>query len=236
MTFLTFRGVPRVIEEDKDRNAANISITGFDVAQADLVKAFLSYGTYDKYYFLLTTLEPIEDAKARLTLYPNHERAELIGADNLESIKEQDRMVLFTGSSLIAQLAHLRKVNGQTSWPVVGLTHALSYLAGIQHALLMLLDEFFAYDCLICTSKAGQRALHNVFHQLSSHLDNRLRIETSYNGRLPIILLGTDANHYCPRDKAEASSRLGVPADHTVFLYPRPILIFTKDGSVPASS
>jgi D-inositol-3-phosphate glycosyltransferase len=218
MPCVVLKDVPPLIETEKDRNADQVSVTGSAVAQAEIVKALLLYGTYDRYYFLCNSLN-LAEARSRLALYPNHQRAQFISSEEETGPSDVSEVVLFTGTSLLSELCHFRKMLAHPRWPVVGITHALSYLEGIPHAFLLLLEAFDSYDCMICTSNAGEKALQNIFRQLSSAIEDRLQLSLSFRGRLPVIPLGVDETVFCPRDQAEARRRLNIPLDSTVFLY-----------------
>ncbi|MEW6734740.1 MAG: glycosyltransferase family 4 protein [Acidobacteriota bacterium] len=220
MNHLIFKEIPPVIEREKNSNAKQVSITGSAVAQTDLVKALLQYGSYSGYYFLWPWLDSIDEARRQLReSYPNTERTQVIGLDDFTELQRLERMIIFTGTSLIDEASYLRKCFGRNDWPVVGITHALSYLEGIHHVQMMLLGDLNSYDCLICTSRAGQKALQNIFAELSLAFIREIKIPISFKGRLPVIPLAIDESYFQIKNREEARQLLGISNDAIVFLY-----------------
>jgi D-inositol-3-phosphate glycosyltransferase len=216
--FLIFDEIPPFIEQEKD-SQPNTPVAGAAVAQTELVKAFLSYGSCEHYYFLGNPLFSAEVLHSRLAQYPCPDKTEIISADELAALADLEGVVLFSGSSLLQRLVQLRKITGRADWPIVGVTHALSYLIGIPQAVFILLDEIYDHDAMVCTSRAGRQALCNIFTQLGAYLNHRLDRAGSFAGQLPVIPLGVDVVQFQPQDKFEARARLGISTDSTVFLY-----------------
>jgi D-inositol-3-phosphate glycosyltransferase len=216
--FLIFDEIPPLTEQEKD-SQPNTAVAGAAVAQTELVKAFLSCGSCERYYFLRNPLLSAEEPYSRLAQYPCPDRTQIVSADELAALSDLEGVVLFSGSSFLQRLVQLRKIADRADWPVIGVTHALSYLVGIPQAVFMLLDEIYDHDAMVCTSRAGQEALCNIFTQLGAYLNHRLDQAVSFTGQLPVIPLGVDVERFRPRDKFEARARLGISADSTVFLY-----------------
>jgi glycosyltransferase involved in cell wall biosynthesis len=216
--FLIFDVIPPLIEQEKD-GQPNTPVAGAAVAETELVKAFLSYGSCERYYFLGNPLLSAEVSRSRLAQYLRSDKTEIVSADELAALSDLEGVALFSGSSLLQPLVQLRKISGRADWPVVGVTHALSYLIGIPQAVFMLLDEMYDHDAMVCTSHAGRQALCNIFAQLGAHLNRRLDRAVSFAGQLPVIPLGVDVERFRPHNKFDAQARLGIPADSTVFLY-----------------
>lgn len=216
--FLIIDEIPPLIEQEKD-SQPNTPVAGAAVAETELVKAFLSCGSCERYYFLGNPLLSAEESRSRLAQYPRSDKTEIVSADELAALSDLEGVALFSGSSFLQPLVQLRKVSGRADWPVVGVTHALSYLMGIPQAVFMLLDEMYDHDAVVCTSRAGRHALLNIFTQLGAFLNHRLDRAVSFAGQMPVIPLGVDLSRFQPRDKFEARARLGIPADSTVFLY-----------------
>lgn len=218
MVPIVFREVPPAIEAEKDRKTDSVSVTGSAVAHSGLVQAVLRHGSSDRYYFLSSMFHQSE-AERRLSAYGDAERAAILPVDGNRLPADLDHAILFTGSSLIPELAHLRSVLKRPHWPVGGVIHALSYHDGLPQALLMLLEQLYRFDCLVCTSRAGQTAITNIFAELSAALEERTGKKTSFAGSLPIIPLGVDDDEFRPGDRDAARAKLGLPEDDVVFLY-----------------
>jgi glycosyltransferase involved in cell wall biosynthesis len=216
---LIFRGIPQIIEKQKDADQ-RVRVAGFNVAESDMIGSLLTHGTYERYFFLCEAPDMVVEARKRLALYPRRERAEIIFYEDLPRLRGVEQMILFTSGENLHEAAHLRKLGGRAKWPAVGVTHSLSYRSALLPNLLTaLLESENAFDCMICTSHAGRRALSNIFAGLSEFFSRRFRVPVTYRNRLEVIPLGTDAEHYRPRDRGEARRRFQLPEDHTVFLY-----------------
>src|ERR1051325_10599491 len=138
MANLTFLGIPELVESDKDQNATRVTAWGYFVVIADIMRALLQYGTYDNYYFLWGSQFTADIGRNRLKQYPGHERAELVLIDDCAKLAQTDDMILFVPQVNMHDLQHLRRYIGRLEWPVVGMTHSLSFLRSLPHASLNL--------------------------------------------------------------------------------------------------
>jgi D-inositol-3-phosphate glycosyltransferase len=231
MNSLVFSSIPEIIEKEKDIRRDKVSLGGASVVQADLVQSLLTYGTYDNYYFL-SSLNPV-DSKQRLSAYQNSERGQIISYGDLSRLKGIDRMIMLKGRMYIRELLDIRRFHGRSTWPVVGIIHALSYSGMLPHALVTYLENKRPYDSLICTSRVGRRVLEQMFSGFSKGLEERLGVPVAYQARLPVIPLGTDTETFRPRDQAEARRGLGIQPDATVFLYLGRISMIDKMDPFP---
>lgn len=219
MVQLTLCSLPPIVEENKESYANKVTILGAKVAGAEFVKALLTYGTYDRYYILWDTSDSVSVAQNRLEKYPNHERIQIIPVEHFANLRGVDKMLLFKGSPRIHDLAHFRRFQGKPYWPIIGVTHTLSYPEELIYNLTALFEELYAYDAIICTSRSGQAAIKNIFQHLSDQIKSRIGVALKFPGQFPVIPLGVDTNTYRPRDKSEARLTLNLPLDHTIFLY-----------------
>lgn len=219
MSSLTLRYLPEIIEKAKDQDTDRQSVNGSAVAETNFVRAVLSYGSYDRYYFLWDLQESLEQGKVRLSEYPNPERAELVLLEDYDKLKAIDRMAMFIGDSQLSKLAHLRNARGRAIWPVTALTFTLSHTRSLPEIIQALLGDIYHYDSLICLSQAGKKVMENILSKVCESITQRLNVPLSVKPGLPVIPLGIEASVFHPRDKIAARSRFDIPADHTVFLY-----------------
>jgi D-inositol-3-phosphate glycosyltransferase len=216
---LAFRRIPGSADDIKDADVNQTEIMGAAVASSGLARALLRYGSYDRYYFLWEPSISLEEARARLAQYPNGERAHLVRLEERSRLRHIKHMILLTGTPVMQPLAHFRTGQGRSTWPVVGITHSLSYSINVWLALMTLCESWHRHDCLICTSHAGRQALENILNGLSEAVRRRIGGRVAYTGQLPVIPLGIDTEYFCPVDRAEARLRLGIDQDQVVFLY-----------------
>jgi len=220
MPFITLTPVPASYERYKEGwQSKNKVIYGSNVARYEFVNALLRYGKYDRYYFLCDTPEMIHESKRQLMLFTNHERAEPILIDEYWKLNHLDRMVLFDPGSSLNGLTGLRKFQGCIERPVIGLTHSVSGNVQLLQAIQMILGDIYEYDCLVCTSLAGRRALENLLSSLCDYLERKYRSSFFPKLQFPVIPLGTDADQFQPGDKIKARRWCKLPEDHVIFLY-----------------
>lgn len=218
MRFLTLREIPIILGEN-DNKKHPVPVFGASIARADLVKALFRYGTYDRYYFLLRSPAQLEEAKYRLSFYPDHQRAELILLDDYAKLRHLDQMALLAGQASLQELAHFRRCHGRATWPVTGITMTLSYNGAVVKVMETLLQELYSHDALICISHAGRRVVENMIQHVCDFLYRKFRVSVSYPGQLPVIPLGVDAELFKPREQLKARLRFSIPLDAIVLLY-----------------
>lgn len=219
MSNLTILGIPELVETDKDQNAKQITAWGYFIVIADMVRALLLYGTYDKYYFLWGSQFTYEIGKKRLKQYPNHERAELVLIDDCARLAQADDMVLFVPQVNMHDLQYFRRYVGRPDWPVVGMTHTLSFLRSLPHASFNLFEDLYDYDCMICTTDVARTAVKNITDRMCQHLSYKFGTQVEHPLQTSVIPLGIDTDAYCQRSKSECRARLNIAEDQTVILY-----------------
>lgn len=218
MRSIAYFGVPLAAERAKDSSKLT-PIAGFSVAEAELVKSLLLYGSYENYFFICRSSGSINEAKELLFTYPNNDRTEVVSIAEFEKIKAYERVILLSASSILSELIQARKLLDRPKYPIVGFTHALSYLIGLPHILNLLLEQVNIFDAIICTSSAGKMSVEKLFESTSSFISHRFGFTPHYKGKLPVAPLGIDTEIYYPRDKAEARSKFSIPQEKKVFLY-----------------
>jgi glycosyltransferase involved in cell wall biosynthesis len=194
-------------------------VWGADVVKSGFVKALLQHGTYDRYYFLCGASARLNEAKEQLARYPNHKRAELVLLDEYWKLKHVDQMVIFDSDPILHTQAGLRKFQGRASWPITGVTHSLSHHTYLPYAIQTILADIYEYDCLICTSHAGRRAVENILSGLCEYLEQKYRTPFLPKFQLPVIPLGIDVEQFQPGKKVDARRRCGLSEEHVIFLY-----------------
>lgn len=140
-------------------------LNGVKVTDSGVVQALLKYGIYDAYYYIR---ESSENHKAGQ--YRQAERLHSLDLGSIESFREKspDDLVLFTSSHHLAKFVPFRQWSGHPEWPICGRTHGLSANSLIPSYAWNYFAEVDAHDAIICTSKAGQQALTNLFTGLKN--------------------------------------------------------------------
>jgi D-inositol-3-phosphate glycosyltransferase len=194
-------------------------VWGADIAKTGFVKALLSHGTSERYYFLCERPDKLGEAEAQLTSYKHNERAEVVLLRDYWRLKDIDSMVIFNTDPMLHPQAGLRRVHGQIRWPVNGVTYSLSHTTHLPYTIQTILSDIFEYDSLVCISQAGRRAVENIIGSICGYLERKYRASFLPKFQLPVIPLGIDAEAFQPSDKTEARRRCGLPDDRVIFLY-----------------
>jgi D-inositol-3-phosphate glycosyltransferase len=105
-------------------------------------------------------------------------------------------------------------------YPTVTLQHALSAHPHLYDRFLRtMLTPSYPCDSFVCTSRAAQKALANIFEAISTAFSDRFGIKIGFAGRLDVIPLCVDTDELRPRDRLALRRQLGIPADKLVLLY-----------------
>jgi glycosyltransferase involved in cell wall biosynthesis len=213
------------------------ALNGVKVTDAGLVQALLQYGTYDTYYYIR---ESSENHKAEE--YQDGSRLEALDLGSIESLpsKAPDDLLLFTSSHHLAKFVPFRQWSGHEEWPICGRTHGLSANSLIPSYAWNYFAELGAHDTIICTSKAGQQALSNLFAGLRKS-QSVAGIRERFPVRLPLIPIDgvkTGAMPEPPRRKDDGFVLLSIgrlAASHKADLRPL-IAAFLSSDLLPASA
>ncbi len=138
-------------------------LNGVKVTDAGLVQALLRYGTYDAYYYIR---ESAENYKANEYQYAGRLQALDLGSIESLPARAPDDLLLFTSSHHVAKFVPFRQWSGHEEWPICGRTHGLSANSLIPSYAWNYFADLRAHDTIICTSRAGQQALANIFASL----------------------------------------------------------------------
>ncbi len=163
MRALLLDRIPNLAIANKDD--ARKSLNGVKVTDAGLVQALLRYGTYDEYLYIRES-----SSNHKADGYLNHDRLRALDLATVESLRTQssDEMVLFTSGHQVAKFVPFRQFFGHGEWPICGRTHGLSSNTLIPSYLWNYFSDLHPHDAIVCTSRAGQQALSNIFDGLQT--------------------------------------------------------------------
>jgi glycosyltransferase involved in cell wall biosynthesis len=207
-------------------------LNGVKVTDSGLVRALLKYGTYDAYYYVR---ESTENHKAGQ--YQNASRLRALDLGSIESLREKapDDLVLFTSSHHLAKFVPFRQWSGHEEWPICGRTHGLSTNSLIPGYAWNYFAELGAHDAIVCTSKAGQQALRNLFDGLQNS-QSVAGIRDRFPIRMPLIHIdgieteATPAPSEYRKDGFVVLSIGRLTASHKADLRPLIAAFLTSDG------
>src|SRR5581483_7570476 len=163
-----------------NKTEAERPLNGVKVTDSGLVQALLRYGNYDAYYYVR---ESSENHKA--DQYQNANRLRALDLGSIESLRESapDDLVLFTSSHHLAKFVPFRQWIGHPEWPICGRTHGLSANSLIPSYAWNYFAALGSHDAIVCTSKAGQQALSNLFAGMKNS-----QSVAGNRDRLPILM------------------------------------------------
>ncbi len=122
-------------------------------------------------------------------------------------------VIIQTLGPRLSRVLHLRWLCDSPSWPVVGLTYALSASSIFQHLTLAALGPLMPYDAVVCASRSGREVMAGMLGRLGESIGLR------HAPRLPVIPLGVDTAKLKPLPKGLARSALNLPEDAVAFLF-----------------
>jgi glycosyltransferase involved in cell wall biosynthesis len=214
---------------------STLPLVGSTVYRAEVARAVLRYGSFDRYYFVQQRgwSQSPEIARTLPASLGDRSRARAVGATELASLVNEREMVLFSPGPDLFHLLPMRVLLQQHQWPLFGITHSLNGRVLGLPLLSLLLDDYGPHDVLVCTSAAGKRAIER---QLASHRDalaikTGARLDTPV--RMPIIPLGIDPEPFQDLDREAARAELGLAGDRVVILYFGRFSALTKGDLLP---
>jgi D-inositol-3-phosphate glycosyltransferase len=126
----------------------------------------------------------------------------------------------FSPSPMLGLLCYLRRLRSMRLFPVTVLHHTISYQSFLSaFGLPALLSDLYPCDSVICTTRAARSALQNLVEHVSTGLGTRVGGDLRYKGRLDLIPLGVNTNHFRPREKPLVRRKLHLPQNAFVLLY-----------------
>ncbi|KAF6582678.1 glycosyltransferase family 4 protein [Paenibacillus sp. EKM211P] len=213
------------------------AVYGFDIAVDEAYKSIL---TYSKAKEFLCLYEPGQFQEMAIK-----RKLRAISRENLKThmISEYDAVwkgekttvdVLHSISMDFLPLYNYRDRCMLNTPPITYTIHGASYPEYIQNFYLMqLLAPVQPYDSLICTSTSVKKVVQNILERMSLDLLEKKQIKLSYNGRLDVIPLGVDTDHFKPMDQMEARQQLNIPPNKFVMLWLGRLSAFDKADLYP---
>jgi len=128
----------------------------------------------------------------------------------------------------------LRQLRSTRVFPALAVHHTLSYAASLHDLYLpMLLENVLPCDSAVVTSRAAERVMRELLGHVGEAFAARHGVQLAYRGRVDVIPLGIDDEHFRPRDQAAARAELGLPADRFVMLWLGRLAVVEKLDPLP---
>lgn len=202
-------------------------VTGYAVATADLMHAFLAYSQAERITCLYQTGSLHEEELRKQLTKLTKERSQCINlVDEVDLLFHQhviDEPVNILHSVKEDALPLLSLREGlNPSVPLTFTLHGIADQTLLQELFIpMVFYPFQPYDAVICTSEAVRQTVNNMLTSIEecwiSPLSDGTRIK--HRIRLEKIPLGVDTDAFQPRNKNLLRHQWGIPADAFVILW-----------------
>lgn len=195
-------------------------LMGRHSAGEGFLKGFIRHADVERFHFWNVGTETNEDMAAFVQrLQPT--KKPIAWYNRAQRSKLSDPGVVSIPSPKIAEEAWFRRLVGDHSYAICGLTHTTA-TARVSDALAeMLTGPVQPWDALICTSRAVRASVETQVEAVADYLDERLGVRRRPSIRLETIPLGIDASAFLQTPERRRSWReeLDIPADAIVALY-----------------
>jgi D-inositol-3-phosphate glycosyltransferase len=218
MNGLLLDSLPVHFDAAKDENPSSQLAIGEIVNDTSLVQALLSYGTFDKYFYVGRPRYPkfCKDPQQ----YQHSERLERVDPADVGKLVGMDDLVLFTSGPNLARYVPFRQHFVGSAWPICGLTHTISNPFLVWTMAFLSATQLKPWDAVICTTESARAVLERMFasfHESQSFREDApIRLPDIL---LPVIPLGVDPSTVATCEKGAARTILGLPHDSIIYLY-----------------
>jgi len=202
------------------------TVYGRDVAVDGFLKALLLHGRPGNYNFYQTHGLFKEHINHRSDLPDLATKKTGVTArfSNIAALKKAGAQFTFSNwhepDGDFAQAIALRERYSPKAYPISATFHVLSYQYLLNNWYLeMLLKKTYAYDTIICTSRAAEKAFRNILEQVSEAMQQEHGVKLRFGGNTRVIPLGVDTDHFKPRDKQELRQMLELPQGAFILLW-----------------
>ncbi|HRQ80537.1 MAG TPA: glycosyltransferase family 4 protein, partial [Azospirillaceae bacterium] len=220
--------------EDNEGPSANFY--GRLAANVGLLQAWARYGGGD----VLRCVTPSpNEAQKLLQLLHNAglDQRPLVRVSSFaRSLPAENIGVLFRLDPNLTDMIWARRVEGtERKFSICGLTHTLSPNAVIEWMSNLTVAPAQSWDALVCTSRAAQSMITDLFEQWREYLGDRLGAVRRCPIQLPVIPLGVDTAAYAPDPVVRAAmrQRLGLEADDVALLFMGRLSYYEKAHPAP---
>jgi glycosyltransferase involved in cell wall biosynthesis len=202
-----------------EQGASNLRL-GRLVANHDFVKALLKYGSFDEYVFGNLSQSNIGAFSRAIESWNLPEeikkRIRTVTYFDLPRLLKENRFQVFHLGGwgyFTAGLHYLRSRYASNPWPITSVTHSLTGRQSVDYAVRLCKAGMAAYDSIFCTSRDGQKALHQMLEQAASIAGR------SFAGKLDCLPLGVDDDLLKERrDKAKCREQMRILQEAVVIL------------------
>lgn len=209
---------PPDIHRAKEQSPASRPIHGTAVFVTDIVRALLTYGSYDCYCF----------RRGRVTADADRcggwgelsDRVTVLDSNNIDDLAAYAQPVLASGGpDLLDQQCVRRLFSPKGDWPITGVIQALESKYPPLWILPLAVGDLRPWDALVCPSRAGRRVVENHLDALAETYPLLANLQPLPRVQLPVIPMGTEPPHDDASQRTEARHRLNLADDDVLVLY-----------------
>jgi starch synthase len=163
-----------------------------------------------------------EHAKAFQLLAKEFGRQEKVSAIDKYSLQSTgSASVIFHPGPGIGEQAYLRRLYGDASWSICGITHTTSSARAMDSIVDLITAPVQPWDAIICPSEAVKKNVENILQAQVQYLRHRLGISRLVQPLFPVIPLGIHTADFKFSDTQRNGSRseLGVDQEDLIVLY-----------------
>ncbi len=198
---------------------------GRPLADVGFLKALLTFGRYDTYYFFCPDLHHLKNFRKRLPeLIPDpklQERVQItLQVALAEILREQEFEVFHQGdfTYYMPQLIGLRNRLARVPFPVTGVTHSIDPIFMNSRYLELILAGPAPYDGIVCSSPGVQAAVEKGLSWVGKQLRERTGVTFPTPLRMELIPFGIDEALFQEENRKEARAYFRFPPDAVVVL------------------
>ena len=209
-------------------------LMGRNAAGESFLKGFLKYTQPSN--FLSVQVESNEHAEHFTATARKAGRSEQIRSysrQNLIGLKEAG--VMYLPGPAIGEHAFHRRLYGDASWSLSGITHTTSSAVAMDAITELLTAPVKPWDSLICTSTAVKQNVEAILQAQTDYLQERLGISKLPLPLFPVIPLGINTEEFTFSNKQKAGARknLGLRDEDLVVLYAGRLSFHAKAHPLP---
>jgi glycosyltransferase involved in cell wall biosynthesis len=198
---------------------------GRPLADVGFLKALLTFGRYDTYYFFCPDLHHLKNFRKRLPeLIPDPKLQERVQTTLqvalTEILREQEFEVFHQGdfAYYMPQLIGLRNRLARAPFPVTGVTHSIDPIFMNSCYLELILAGPAPYDGIVCSSPGARAAVEKGLGWVGKQLRERTGVTFPTPLRLELIPSGIEESLFHEENRREARAYFRFPPDAIVVL------------------
>lgn len=180
-------------------------LMGRHVAGESFMRGYIEHNTADQYYCFTQAPQYFDDFKQR---FPAATMKSCNMIEFAEPAGLEQPGCLFLPGPGLAKYAYGRRMFGQKSWSLVGVTHTIASERVMEDAGKYLTAPIQPWDAVICTSQSVKTAFEYLLDSHGEYLAEKLNCKKpEAKLQLPIIPLGLNAADFAKKGKRDYNGK-----------------------------